>query len=97
MQLSFFNTLAFVGDELNKAIIQAEKQEDRVEAIFRWKKKGMTPFDVHEIYCNLYPACPITSIRRTMTTLTGDGILEKTGEMREGDYGKPNFVWKLKS
>ena len=37
---------------------------------------------------------PITSIRRAISTLTKQGKLTKTNELRKGRYGKKEHVWK---
>ena len=38
---------------------------------------------------------PITSIRRAISTLTKQGNLTKTDELRKGKYGKKTHTWKF--
>ena len=40
---------------------------------------------------------PLTSIRRSISTLTDAGKLTKTSELRKGKYDKKEHVWKFKS
>ena len=42
------------------------------------------------------PDAPLTSVRRAMTNLTKDGLLEKTELKAEGIYGRPEHFWKYK-
>lgn len=37
---------------------------------------------------------PITSIRRAITNLTDEDYLEKTDNLSEGAYGKPEHLWR---
>ena len=37
---------------------------------------------------------PITSIRRAISTLTKQGKLTKTNELRKGKYGKNTYAWE---
>jgi len=41
------------------------------------------------------PNSPITSVRRVITNLTGEGVLRKTDHQKEGPYGDPNYTWTL--
>lgn len=95
MQLEFFNTIDLKGTELLNAIDKAQHQERKVLDIMRVYKK-LTPFEVSDIYNSLYPAAPVTSIRRSMTVLTDKGFLEMCDEMKKEVYGKPNHYWRLK-
>lgn len=96
IQLSFFNTIHLSGEELKEARESCSKQEERVLQLFQ-RYGAMTPFDVEYFYKNFWNHIPITSIRRAMTVLTDKGKLEKLNEMKEGNYGKPNHKWRLKT
>lgn len=38
---------------------------------------------------------PLTSVRAQITILTDDGVLKKTGQQRQGMYGRPEGLWEL--
>ena len=88
----FYNTIKFGKSKLEKEISNAKNQEEKILLIFN-KKKELTPSEVWE-YLMQYP---LTSIRRAMTNLTDQGRLIKTSTQKIGYYGKPNYVWKLKT
>lgn len=91
----FYNTINAEGVLLELARAATEKQDVRIEAIFK-HKGASTPAEIHSLYVKLFGDCPLTSIRRSITNLTERGVLEKTEIMRQGSYGKPNYVWKMK-
>lgn len=93
MQLDFFNTIHLTGTDLLEAKGKASDQNARVLEIIR-KGGKMTPFEVWKVYCSKFPECPLTSIRRAMTTLTDQGKLERLYEMKAGKYGMKNHLWK---
>lgn len=93
----FFNTIYLEGNELNEALKDVEKQEERIFQIMKLFGGKFTPLGVHTKYEELYYKAPITSIRRAMTTLTNNGRLIKLKEMRHEIYGKPNHLWTVKS
>lgn len=94
-QLDFFNTIKIAGYELSEAIKAVELQNDRVLEIFREVDEQMTPLQVHRVYCKIFPPCPATSIRRSITTLTDKGILIKLDKQKIEQYGSKNHFWKL--
>lgn len=87
----FFNSIHLAGSELREATGQADIQNSRVLKIF---DRPMTPFEIHEEYEKLYPSCPLTSLRRSITTLTKRGLLEKMSLMKKEKYGKVNHYWR---
>lgn len=95
MQLNFFNTIHLSGERLKEIQKQCGLQEARVLEIMA-SGRQLTPFQVQEEYERLYPAIPITSVRRAMTCLTDKGFLIKCDKMKEEMYGKPNHMWTLK-
>jgi len=109
MNQPYYNSTNLVNAELLAAIESATKQNDRVMLIFRTKQRPMSPSEVHGIYQTWFNRCPLTSIRRAMSTLSCslyinrwtdntciyEAELEKTDEMRPGIYGKPEHVWQL--
>ena len=96
MQLNFFNTTELKPEPLALAIAQACNQNERVLKIFKRMDCKLTPLQVSEIYNNIYPECPVTSLRRSITVLTTKGLLVKCNEQRNEKYGHPNYYWRIK-
>ena len=96
-KMSFFNTISQDGEELKKSLLQANRQSERVYIIMKFKGIPMTPFEVLDEYCKFFPECPVTSIRRAMTNLSGINPpqLIKTTEMKKEKYGQPNYKWMV--
>jgi Fe2+ or Zn2+ uptake regulation protein len=93
----FHNTIKLVGKKLDEARKSARNQNERIYLIFLQNKgKNMTPFQVHSEYNKLYPNVPVTSIRRSMTYLTENSMIQKLDSMDKGIYGKNNHQWTLK-
>lgn len=90
----FFNTIHISGSELAESKAQTGLQDHRVLEIYQ-KSRKLTPLEAWEAYSSLFPVCPLTSIRRSITVLTGRGLLRKTDEKRMGKYGKVNYVWEV--
>ena len=90
----FFNTIHLSGTELKEAKEQTGLQDQRVLEIFRGYGE-LTPVDCWQAYCCRFPECPLTSIRRSITVLTGKGLLMKLDKMKPGRYGKKNYLWKI--
>ena len=90
----YHNTLAHEGDELRSYQNAAMTQDDRVlqEFILLRYECGRTPSEVNRY---ALPNAPLTSVRRSMNTLTRQGKLVKTDETRMGPYGRPETVWRL--
>lgn len=92
----FYNTIKLNAVELAKATATAETQDERVLLLVKAFNNPPTPSEVWREYLKYYPkSTPITSIRRSLSTLTKDGKLEKLDEMRDGEYGKPEHTWRI--
>lgn len=94
--MPFYYTVALNQDELEAAKKQTSSQATRIVGLFRILNIPMTPDEVHTVYCAMYSDTPLTSIRRAMTDLTEQNLLEKTPETKKGRYGMINHKWKLK-
>jgi len=92
---SFFNSIGLDGNKLNKAVSDADSQEDKIYIFFTLcPTQSFTPFEI--LRCvNLGENVPITSVRRAMSNLEKKGLIEKVGK-REGEYGMDNYTWRLK-
>ena len=90
----YHNSTGLSGYQLETAIRKAIKQNDRVMMIYKAKNRPMSPSEVHSIYQAWFNRCPLTSIRRAITTLTPT-YLTHTGTLRPGPFGAKEGVWKL--
>lgn len=96
-EMRFFNTISESGDTLKKSQKQVNNQGVRILEIMRLNGNALTPFEVELLYNHKYSPVPITSIRRVLTDLAGNGLLVKLNEMGVGKYGKKNYKWKITS
>ena len=91
---SYFNTTKLRGDLLQKYVDRASDQDTVIMEFFmRYPESEFTP-------CYLWSEgilrlSPITSVRRSINTLTKAGILEKLDHKVTGIYGRPVHVWRL--
>lgn len=93
---SFFNTTKEV-EELPEYTQKAEKQDERVIEILTKAKEYLTPYEVWVRYCNYYNSeTPITSIRRSLTVLTNQGLLGRLEVKKIGNYGRKTYQWGIK-
>ncbi len=91
---NYYNTTRVKGKQLAEYEGKAATQDDRILSYFRrHKDKQFTPSQVQSA---LVMNCPLTSVRRSMSTLTERGLLEKTDTQRQGPYGRPEYCWRLR-
>lgn len=91
----YYNTTKLSGKELETATGQAKAQDFKVLDFFKDNPgKLFTPDEVH--YKVFSPRTPVTSVRRSITNLTKQDLLEKVSVKRMGKYGKATHTWKLK-
>ena len=90
----YYNTTNEKDIELETARDTAKKQDSRVFAVFAAHGKAamLSPWIVKE---EMNTDAPITSIRRSINTLTNKGQLTKTTVRIMGPYGRPCFCWRL--
>ena len=87
--MTYHNTTEQTGAPLAKYIGAASNQDDIVAAWFKENGNG-TPSQAS----GCLPNAPLTSVRRSINTLTKDGKLAKTGKQVIGPYGRPECVWR---
>jgi len=94
--MTFYNTTNEVGEKLEKSYLKTMKQDDIILLIFARNSHSIfTPFEIQDILNTSYDKkYPITSIRRSINTLTEREALKKTSIKRKGNYGKANYCWK---
>ena len=105
MTKHFFNTISESGQELAASNATAKSQEDLVLLIFKKAKEHaeansytshLTASDVWELM-KVHANSPLlTSVRRAMSNLCTQDVLERTEAKRMGLYGKNEFLYKLK-
>lgn len=89
----FYNTTRIEGDALRRAKSAAMKQDARVLRVFASNPGvAMTPVEVHQ---KMGASILLTSVRRSLHTLTKQGYLQKTEERVTERYGAPNHKWIL--
>lgn len=89
----YHDTTHLPPDELAQAVDTASHQDDLVLRIFAKAGKPLSPSQVWRIGCDQGERWLLTSVRRSITNLTKSKALQKTGERREGQYGRPEMVW----
>jgi hypothetical protein len=87
----FYNSNREVGHVLANSHGQARQQRLMVQAFF--EAHPDRHYAPHEV--PMPPGTPLTSVRRAITNLTEQGVLEKTGRMVQGTYGKQVHMWRL--
>lgn len=96
--MSFFNTTSLFGPELQEAKAKALSQDEMVLEAFRRIDMPMGPSMVYKYLLNkgqITTKTPITSLRRSITTLTKEGRLIKTGKLVMGNFGQKEHQWRL--
>lgn len=98
--MAFFNTTSESDQTLQVFDTLADNQDAITLRFYKIKKVGMTPCEVHASLINmklLPDNTPITSIRRSITSLTNKGLLIKMEAKITGIYGRPAHCWKINS
>lgn len=93
----YFNTTELEDSELSEAKSAASWQDELVLSYFRRIGRGAGPSECYKALMDsgvIPSSTPLTSIRRSITTLTKRGFLDKTSEKRTGQYGKPEYLWR---
>jgi hypothetical protein len=102
--MSYHNTNNEKGETLKESKKKAKSQDEMVYAYFkRHNQLGITPerclrhFKIMEgLTESRWHNTPITSIRRSFSNLKKKGLIYKTGQTIEGDFGKQVAIWKAK-
>ena len=96
MSREYYNTINESKAVAKESKEKAKKQKDQIFAIFRHTLRPMTPAEIWEGYGFKDKNVPITSIRRAITNLETEGLLQKTDIQKPGVYGKLNYCWIYK-
>jgi hypothetical protein len=91
----YYNTNGLDGDDLRMARAKTLSQDEIILEVFETYDRSYTPGQVMNICAhNFGKNYPITSVRRSIHTLTDAGKLRKTKELRTCIYGKKAHCWK---
>jgi len=98
MSKSFFNSVNLDGESLQRATARALGQNDLVARIFEANPhRKFSPSQLKELIARKFDRySPLTSWRRSVTTLTKEGFLVKLDEQVPGAYGEPEHLWQLR-
>jgi len=69
---------------------KAAKQDAAILRFFEVTKRRWSPWQVYHKFGDRWP---ITSVRRSINTLTAEGKLNKLGDTRKGRYGRKEHFW----
>lgn len=90
----YYNTNKLSGNDLKEATAKNLSQNQIVLAAFRkYPGAKLSPDFIWQRVFN--QSIPITSVRRSLSTLTKAGRLRKTDSMSIGFYGAPVHRWEL--
>ena len=87
----YYNTTNETGDTLQDYRAKTQTQDEVVMNLFL-DGYDYSPSQVQQ---RVLPNAPITSVRRSITNLTAEGRLTKTGRQVQGLYGRPEYCWRL--
>jgi Fe2+ or Zn2+ uptake regulation protein len=91
--MSYYNTTSESGQQLIEYVEETKKQQALILSYFDSKRgQLLTPFDVYNALFS-DTKVPITSVRRTMTDLTGMGLIQKTDIKKKAETGRSNYCW----
>ena len=90
--MAYYNTTNESGKSLKENTKKTISQNDKILMYFcKNRSREISPSQVHSVIFD--NSTPITSIRRSITNLTNDGLLTKTKTKRVGNYGNSEHCW----
>lgn len=92
----YYQTTPLSVADRAKAIASAERQDQRVLAVYRCAQRPLTPSEAHQQLAACGHSEPVTSIRRAINTLTAAGVLAKLDTTQCGPWGRPECQWTLR-
>lgn len=92
-----YNTTNLTGKALTKKVWSEKSQTYIIKAFFEASPQAW--YTPSQVWIELFDIkkVPITSIRRSMSDLTKEGILEKTDQKQTGYFGDLEHLWTLKN
>ena len=90
-----YNTTHESGSLLQKFESQGKSQEARLLKYFQANPaSSWTRSELHRV---IMRKCPVSSITRALANLKNRGLIERTADKRDGDFGRPMYLWRLAS
>lgn len=91
---TFYNTTSESGAALQQYRTKAHTQDDFILELFKKTGMALTP---SQVWKSLFDTSrvPITSVRRSITNLTKQGLLKNTLKKRAGHFGRPEYEWQI--
>jgi len=91
----YYNTTNAAGMLLSQYEAKAIRQNDAI-ALFMGQSKGAQ--SPSQVWQELFKeSVPITSVRRAMTSLSDEGVLEKLDATVQGPFGRPEHCWRFRA
>ena len=92
----YHNTVPTSGYDLIKKNEKSGKQEIEILQFFQAKGHGVN-FTAWEVFNRPFNQMTMASVKRSMTNLMNDGYLQKTLDLRPGQYGErfPNRAYEI--
>jgi hypothetical protein len=90
----YYKTLDIPEPELQQLLNSCRNQDNKVYKLFQ-KFGTMTKWDCYDLYCYFHIPILPSSIGRSISTLTNQGIIRKTGIMVQSDDGFSNGLYEL--
>lgn len=90
---SHHNTTHEGGARLARFEGQAKSQEEQVLEFFG-THSGST-YTRSELHLQIMQRAPVSSITRALANLKKKNKIERTTEKRDGNYGRPQYCWRL--
>ena len=91
--MTYYNTTSQSGQTLKEYTDKARSQDEIILELFA-KHKRLSPSRVFVLIQAISP-CPVTSVRRSISNLTGEGKLIKLALMEPGIYKRPEHIWEI--
>lgn len=93
--MTYFSTTNAQGSNLREYKARSSSQDLCVLEYFkRHPGEVFSPEDAHKALFS--DSVPLTSVRRSFSNLEKEFFIEKTGQMKEGIYGRPVNTWRLR-
>ena len=93
---AYFDTTLAPPVDLQKYASLARSQDRAILRYFNANPNGAYTPSMILVRVFGKDTAPLTSIRRSINTLTKNNFLEKTSLQLKGPYGRPEYCWRLR-
>lgn len=95
-KVTYWQTTPLTRDQMAAALRTVDRQDEAVMAIFRHHaERELAASQAWEIARQHGQSTLLTSVRRSINTLTNCGVLERGGRIHDGPNGRPERTWRL--